>query len=225
MKWRPTRRQFYTLGLPASVCTPAARVIASVDPSTDTFVLPGHGFEAGDLVRFEPAAEDAVLPAPLSGSLLYEVYGPPGSDLFQVRAVGGALINITNEGTGLFRVIEDFGPRLDVILQAMARWCDGHATPYTPPSKEQAGWPPDELIMCACELAALKVAMVLRVSSPAYSLEVIKSQADKAQTFLDKMAAGRPSAVTPMDATPDRPELGARAFARRVSRGWGTDAV
>lgn len=224
-KWRPTRAQFYTLGLPASVCTLASRVVASADSATDTLVLAGHGFGGGELLRFEAAAQDAVLPAPLSASLLYEVESPPpGSDLFRVRS-GGALVNLTTAGTGPFRVIEDFGPKLDLILEAEARWCDDHAIPYAPPDDALDGWPPFSLVKCACELAALKVSRVLRVSAPGYSADDLKAQADGAQAFLDKLRAGKPLAVQPVDATPTTPEVGAKVYVRRKGHGFRRDEL
>ena len=226
-RWQPTRAQFYALsGLSAAACVPASRVVASVDPATDTFVLPGHGFDVAALLRFEAAVEDGVLPAPLVGSSLYEVAGAPGSDLFQVRTVGGSVVNITDVGTGPFRVIEDFGPKLDAILYARARWCDDHAIPYSPPTgTPPEGWPPDSLVLCSCKLAAVDVADVLRSSAPSYDKADLVRAAGEAQKFLDQLRAGKPLAVPPTDATPKTPELGARAFSRKPPRGWKVEAV
>lgn len=225
--WRPTRAQFFALGLPAESCTAPARVVVSVNVATDTFELPGHGFVAGDLLRFtatgEVAGVPATLPGGLSSGLLYQA-APVGGDLFQVLPqAGGVVVNVTNEGTGLLSVVADYLPKLDVMLDTYARWCDDHAVPYSPPFDEND--PPPSLVLCACELAALKFAMLVRAASPAYSLEDLQKRAEGAQVFLDKLREGKPLAVLPKDQTPAVSEMGAVGFSRRVSRGFRRDAL
>lgn len=226
-KWAPTRAKFYALsGIPAAACVASARVVGSVDPTTDTVVVSGHGFETGTRVRFEVASEDGELPAPLSGALLYQAVEVSGTDLFKVAELDGALVDLTTSGTGPLRILEDFGAKLDAILYARARWCDDHAIPYTPPAVVADGWPPDSLELCAVKLAALDVADVLRSASPAYSKEDLVRAANSAQTFLDKLRDGRPLAVAPVDATPAVAELGGKAVTRsRPSKGWKVSAV
>ena len=226
-KWRPTRAQFFALGLPAESCTAPARVIATVYPNDDTLELPGHGFAAGDLVRFTATGDvlgtPAALPGGLSGALLYQA-APVGGDLFQVLPqAGGAAVNLTSAGSGVIAVVPDYLPKLDTILDAMARWCDDHAIPYAPPFDETD--PPPSLVKCACELAAVKFAMVVRASSPTYSLEDLQKAADAAQVFLDKLRSGKPLAVAPKDQTPAVAEMGAVGFSRRPSRGFRRDVL
>lgn len=226
-KWRPSRAQFFALGLPAESCTAPARALANIFATENAFELAGHGLADGDFVRFmatgDTATTPAALPAPLSGALLYQAV-PLGGDLFQVRPqAGGAVVDLTTTGAGVISVVPDYMPKLDAILYSMARWCDDHAIPYSPPFDENA--PPDSLLKCACELAALKFAMVVRAASPSYSLDDVKAAADAAQVFLDKLRSGKPLAVQPKDQTPAVAELGARAFSRRPARGFRRDAL
>lgn len=226
-KWRPTRAQFFALGLPAESCTAPARVIANVYPNDDTFELAGHGLSEGDLIRWtvtgDTPAAPAALPAGLSGALLYQAV-PLGGDLFQVRPqAGGAIVNITTAGSGAIAIVPDYLPKLDIILDAMARWCDDHAIPYSPPFDEDD--PPTSLVKCSCELGAVKFAMVVRASSPTYSIEDLQKAADAAQVFLDKLREGKPLAVQPKDQTPTVAEMGPKGFSRRPSRGFRRDAL
>lgn len=228
-KWAPTRAQFFALGLAAEACSAPVRSLAAVYPTDDTFELPGHGLSLADLVRFTATGDGfgttAALPAPLTGGTLYEAV-PLGGDLFQVRPQGGgAVVNLTTAGTGVIAVVPDYLPKLDVMLEARARWCDDHCIPYAPPSDAQDGWPSPSLVLCACKLAALDFAMVVRSASPAYSIDDVKAESEKAQVFLDKLREGKPLAVQPVDATPELAEVGARAFKRRPPRGWGTDSL
>jgi hypothetical protein len=227
-KWAPTRAQFFALGLPAEACSAPVRSLANVYPTDDTFELAGHGFSDGDLVRFTATGDGplttATLPAPLSAAVLYEV-AIVGGDLFQVRGTGGAIVNLTTAGAGVIGVVPDYLPKLDIILEARARWCDDHAIPYTPPADAQDGWPSPSLVLCACKLGALDFALVVRSASPAYSVEDVKTESEKAQVFLDKLRDGKPLAVQPVDATPAVAELGAKGFSKRRSRGFGRDSL
>lgn len=222
MAWSPTRAQFFLLGLPPESCTALARTLEAVDAAADTFELVGHGFEEADLMRFRAEGDGAALPAGLSSSLLYEAV-PVGDSLFQARAVGGAVVNITDAGAGVITVTADYLLKLDRVLYTMARWVDDHATPYDVASDTFV--PPPSFEKCACELAALKVATTFRAASPSYSIEDVRKTAEDAQAFLDKLRSGKPLAVTPVDATPGRAELGARAFSRRPPRGFRRDAL
>lgn len=226
-KWAPTLAQFYALGLPAESCTAPARVLANVFPGDNAFELAGHGFSDGDLVRFMATGDTfdtpAALPAPLSGALLYQAV-MVGADLFQVRPqAGGSVIDLTAAGAGVISVVPDYLPKIRLILDYRARWCDDHATPYRPPFDETE--PPESVVIAACHLAALDVAMVIRASSPSYSLDDVKARAERAQAFLDKLREGKPLAVVPKDQTPAIAEMGARAFSRRPSRGHRRDTL
>lgn len=225
MSWVPTRAQFFALGLSAESCVAPVRPVSAVDVATDTLTLAGHGFEEADLLRFVATGEGlgltATLPAPLSASVLYEAV-PVGGDLFQVRPNGGgAVINLTSAGEGVIGVVADWMSKLDIILTHRARWVDDHAIPYTPPFAT----PPESFVICACELAALDFAMSCRASSPSYSLEDVRTRAAAAQAWLDKLRSGKPLAVTPVDSTPGKVELGARGFSHRPSRGWKVDCL
>lgn len=225
-KWKPTRRQFFTLGLPSEACTAPARPV-SVDATSDTFELPGHGFELADLIRFRADGQSldttAALPAPLVASVLVEAV-PIGGDMFQVRpSGGGAIIALTNAGAGVVQVVADYMAKLDLILEAEARYVDDHATPYDVDSETFV--PPLSFVKAACERAALKVATTLRSASPSYSIDDVRKAADAAQVFLDLLRSGKPLAVRPVDATPAIAEMGAQAFSRRPPRGFRRDSL
>lgn len=227
-KWRPTRAQFFALGLPPEACSAPVRSLANVYPTEDVFELAGHGFSDGDLVRFTATGDGlgstATLPAPLSGAVLYEVVATSG-DLFQVRGAGGTIVNLTTAGVGVIAVVPDYLPKLDIMLEARARWCDDHCIPYLPPADALDGWPSASLVLCACKLTALDFAMVVRSASPAYSVDDVKAESEKAQTFLDKLRDGKPLAVQPVDATPAIAELGAKGFSTRPSHGFKRDRL
>jgi hypothetical protein len=228
-KWTPTRAQFFALGLPAEACSAPVRSLAAVYPTDDTFELAGHGLSTGDLVRFTATGgglgETPALPAPLTGGTLYEAV-PVGGDLFQVRTVGGSVVNLTTAGTGVIGVVPDYLPKLDVMLEARARWVDDHCIPYTPPADTPpTGWPPTSLVLAACKLAALDFASNVRSASPSYSIDDVKAAADKAQAFLDELRKGKPLAVQPVDATPAVAEMGSKGFSRRPSRGFKRDSL
>ncbi len=228
MGWRPTRAQFFTLGLPPESCTALPRTLAAVDVGASSFELVGHGLEDGDHIRFRAEGDGGTLPAPLSATVLYEA-APVGDSLFQVRALGGALVTLTDAGTGVITVTADYAAKLDSILEHFARWVDDHAIPYGAPDKgvspfENATVPPS-FVLCACQLAALCVATTLRAAAPSYSIDDVRTAATAAQVFLDKMRDGKPLAVPPVDKTPELAEVGARAFKRRPSRGFGREEL
>lgn len=226
-KWRPTRAQFFALGLPPEACTAPARALANVFDDDNTFELAGHGFADGDLLRFSATGDDtAALPDPLTGAVLYEA-APVGGDLFQVRGIASTVVELVDAGTGVICVTADFLPRLDVMLEHRARWCDDHAIPYHPPDDTPPdGWPPPSLVLCCCKLTALDFAMNVRAASPSYSIDDVKAAADAAQVFLDKLRSGKPLAVQPVDATPTKAEMGPRAFTRsHASKGFRREKV
>jgi hypothetical protein len=228
-KWRPTRAQFFALGLPAESCTAPARALANVFAADNVFELAGHGFSDGDLVRFTATGDTplapAALPAPLSGAVLYEAV-VLGGDLFQVRPQGGgAVINITDAGAGVISTIADNMAKLDLILELVARWVDDHAIPYRPPDETQQGWPPESFVRAGCKIAALDFATNVRAASPTYSIDEVRKEAEAMQAWLNKLREGKPLAVPPVDATPAVPEMGPRVFSRRPPRGFRRDSV
>lgn len=227
-KWRPTRAQFWALGLPAESCTAPARPVTTVFTAEDAFELAGHGFADGDAVRFiatgDVAGDPPALPAPLSGAVLYEA-APLSGDLFQVRGIGGGVVDLTDEGTGVISVVADVLVKLDVLLEHAARWVDDHATPYHPPDgTPPAGWPPESFIRCACKIAALDFAVNVRAASPTYSIDDVRKEAEAAQIWLDKLRSGKPLAVQPTDATPTVAEMGPKARSR-APRGFRRDRL
>lgn len=202
-----TRAQFYALGLPAAACTPESRSLSSVIAASDAFELLGHGFSEGDLVRFVALGEGAALPAGLSAAELYEI-DPTSSDLFKVK-LAGVPVAIADAGEGVIAVVEDIASKIDEALEAASSYLDAHAKAYKPPFKTPY---PKWATRTVCKLAALDVALVLRRSNPSYSLDDIKAEAEKAEAFLARLDAGKPTADDPADQSPGKPEAGARGW-------------
>lgn len=220
--WKPTRQQFFDLGLPAESCTAVARTLDAVTLSGSIFTLDGHGFTEGDRLRFTLDGEGAALPAPLSAALVYLAV-PTSDSTFSVATLGGSGVMLSDVGSGVISVVLDFGPRLDRILEHFARYVDNHATPYAPPFTAETV--PADFVLMACRLAALQVATILRATTPSYSIEDIRQNAALAQSWLDKLKSGTPLAVPPTDRTPGVAEMGARSFKRNPGRGWRTDGL
>lgn len=214
-----TRQDFYTFGLPAAACVPDSRSLASVDASSSTFELPGHGFVESDVLRFVALGAGAALPAGLSAGLLYGAF-PIGSDLFQATW-NGAPVTITTSGAGVIAVVEEIGPKIDRILEARSSYVDANAIAYTPPFR--APFPP-WAVQIVCKLAALDVALTLRRSIPGYNLDEVRKEADRAEAFLARLAEGKPTADNPADQTHAIAEAGARGW-KRESRGWDGGGV
>ncbi len=133
-----TDADLYTHGLPAGSLAPSARVLSAVDPSTDTFTLPGHGMTRNDPLRWEN--QGGVLPAGLSASLVYYALPVADSDaLFQASlSPSGSPVNVTDAGTGATSVVISMGGRILAARAAADGEIDeairpGNDTPLTAP--------------------------------------------------------------------------------------------
>lgn len=211
-----TRADFFAYGLPASACTPEVRTLASVDGDASTFELAGHGFSDSDIVRFKADGTGSALDTALSASTRYKVL-TNGDSLFSVTTLGDVAVVLAGDGVGVICVVEDFAPKLDTILAARSSYALNKCKAYKPPFA--AGETPIELVMVVCHLAAPDVAIMLRSSSPAYSIEDLTARAKQADIFLSEKNAGDTFASDPPDATPAVAEAGARSWSL-PSRGW-----
>jgi hypothetical protein len=215
-----TRAHFFAYGLPASACTPEVRSLASIDALASTFELAGTGFTTGDVVRFKVDGAGAALDSALSLSALYKVI-TIGDSLFSVTDLAGTPIVLAGDAVGVQAVVEDFGPKLDGILAARSSYAINKCKAYRPPFV--VGEEPLELVMVICQLAAVDVAITLRSSSPAYSIEDLQKRATMADIFLSEKNKGDTFATDPADSTPTSPEMGARSFAG-VAQDWLNEA-
>jgi hypothetical protein len=211
-----TLADFFLYGLPASACTPEVRSLASVDVLTSTFELAGHGFTDGDVIRFKADGAAAALDSSLSPSLRYKVV-TNGDSLFAVTTLAGAAIVLAGDAVGVICVIEDFTPKLLSMLAARSSYALNKCKAYRPPFAE--GETPIELVMVVCHLVARDAAIMLRASSPAYSIDDLTQRAKEADIFLSEKDKGSTFATDPVDATPVLAESGARSW-KLGSRGW-----
>jgi len=121
------RANVYALGLPPEAFARAPRLVESASPAADTLSLRAHGFATDDPVTLAVqsssilGATAAALPAPLLEGTVYYVRAS-GSDVLQLAAApGGAAINLTSAGAGIFGILRDHGTDLDAaIVQATA---------------------------------------------------------------------------------------------------------
>jgi len=133
-----TREDVYRQGVPRGALVSRGRVVASVDITSDTLELEGHGLEAGSEVQFR-AGENGALPAPLSTSAVYYALPVSGSDsLLQLETAPGAgAINLTSSGAPPVLLVVPLGPSVDALLDAYSRWVDsklvGHHVPLASP--------------------------------------------------------------------------------------------
>jgi hypothetical protein len=211
-----TLADFFTYGLPAAACTPEVRSLASVDVITSTFELAGHGFTDGDVIRFKADGAAAVLDSALSPSLRYQVI-TNGDSLFSVTTLAGVPIVLVGNAVGVICVVEDFTPKLLAMIAARSSYALNKCKAYRPPFA--SGETPVELVMVVCHLIARDAAIMLRASSPAYSIEDLTQRAKEADIFLSEKDKGSTFATDPVDATPILAESGARSW-KLGSRGW-----
>lgn len=133
-----TRAHLYALSALSSVLQDCARLVWSVDASSNRITLGGCGLELDAPLQFV-AGDAGALPAPLSANTVY--YARPIADsdsLFEVAATpGGAAIDLTTAGTMPFYVVVPIGPTMDQILEKNSRIIDAkmsaHAVPFSAP--------------------------------------------------------------------------------------------
>lgn len=216
----PSRAQFFAFGLPASACTPEVRSLASVDSSASTFDLAGHGYTDGDIVRFRAEGLSASVDSALSPSARYKVI-INGDSLFSVTDLADAPIVLAGDAVGVICVVEDFGPKLDAILSARWSYALNKCKAYRPPFVTA----PEELVMVVCHLAARDVAIMLRASSPAYSIDDLTQRAREADIFLSEKNAGDTFATDPEDTTPTSYEMAATSFYSEPQDWYGGEGL
>lgn len=222
MSWRPTRQQFYTYGLAAACCTAEARQVQSVTTgSPGVFELLGHGMEDGSIGRFRAEGNPSSLPTGLAATNVYEVL-TNGGDLFTVK-LAGVPVAVTAAGEGVLTWIQDMGATLDDMLDGNVSYLEANARAYKPPFQTPPLW----AIMTVCELTAYKFALVLRQSSPSYSLEDLRKKYDDAQAFVARLNTGEPTADDPPDASPETREGAAVGWQETNpdGRGWFGDTL
>lgn len=121
-------RDFYDY-LKSEAITNSARRVASVDPTTNRLLVPGHGLASGDVIRVElgdaPFGDAAALPSPLSAFTPYYVL-VASSDLVSLALTsGGSAIDITTAGTGLLSIVVDMEASLTRVLTQNASRVNG----------------------------------------------------------------------------------------------------
>ena len=126
-----TDADLYRHGLPRGLVTGEARPV-TIDASADTIALAGHGLEAGDTLEVVATT----LPGGLSASTTYYVVSPT-ADRFQVAATsGGAAIDLTSAGAGVY-VVPSFSTELEEVREYASRLVDtyviGHEVPFSAP--------------------------------------------------------------------------------------------
>lgn len=211
-----TRAQFYAMGMPPAACVPESRTLSSVIVDSSAFELPGHGFTGGEFVRFVALGAGAALAAGLDAAQLYEVE-VASADLFRATLAGAPVV-ITTAGSGVIAVVEDITAKIDEILEAASSYLDAHAKAYRPPFAPPY---PKWATRTVCKLAALDVALVLRRSNPSFNLDDIRTEAEKAEAFLQRLDLGKPTADRPVDQTPSKAEAGAYGWKKKPSQDWG----
>ncbi len=205
--WSATLDDLFTFGLPGSTATPEARAIASVDPITGLFEVPGHALFGGERVRVRAAGAGGAIPAGLQVRSFYTVAPPEDEDFFLLR-FNGVPVTLTDAGTGVLTLSVGILPKLQRILAARTSYVVAHFKAYQGPWETPPEWAP----LIVAQLAAYDAASVLRVASPQYSLEELRKRAERAEEFCARGDDGKPyeDGTGPVDATPMIAEMGAR---------------
>lgn len=133
-----TIEDVYLMGVPRGALISPARIVASVDVSSNRIEVEGHGLGVDAAIQFV-ADQGGVLPAPLAALTIYYAIPVAASDsMLQVAAsVGGPAIDLTTAGTSPFRLHVPIGPSIEQELEAHSRWADtllpAHQVPLEPP--------------------------------------------------------------------------------------------
>jgi len=207
--WRATLADLFTFGLPGATATPEPRSIASVDPSTGRFELPGHALFGGERARVRAEGDGAYVPTGIDPRRFYDVAEPDDADFFALT-LNGSPVSFSDCGAGVLVLLVDLRPKMLRVLAARTSYVVAHFKAY------QGPWttPPDWAPLVVAQLAAYDIAGTMRVSSPQYSLDQLEKRAMKAEAFCARGDAGVPyeDGTGPVDATPNEAEMGARAF-------------
>ncbi len=126
----------YAHGVPHGTLVSQALLISSVDATLNRIEVGAHGLVT-DREIFFVADEDGVLPAPLAELTAYYARRVSSSVIEVAATVGGAAIDLTDEGTAPFRLHIDLEAKANGILEAKSRDFDqlaiGHAVPFEVP--------------------------------------------------------------------------------------------
>ncbi|HSM93376.1 MAG TPA: hypothetical protein VLT47_10870 [Anaeromyxobacteraceae bacterium] len=197
--WVASRYDLTRFGVTAAALVPEARTAQVVDVPSCTFALPGHGFGGGEQLELAPAA-GGVLPAGTSAiaSYLTKLLPSQSSRLFTITNLDGSPVTITDAGSGVLTVLVDMGPTVDAIMAAETSLVVARAKAYRGPWTTPPAWAP----AMVADLAGPRIAKLLRVSSPQYSITDLMTFREQALRQLDSMAKGEPmnDGVGPIDA-------------------------
>ena len=174
--------------IPPGVLANPGRLIAAVSVSTEVLTLEGHGFSAGDTIRFR-ADSGGSLPSPIVDGTAYYA-APLTSDTFTISTTPtGSPVNITTVGDNVIVVkalpfaqwIEESSAMLEQTLPA-------HVVPIT-------GTVPVPVRMYTAVLVAMRA--LAHVGS---STALVQAQLDFFSKQADKWARGVPlrGAVVPV---------------------------
>ena len=196
----------YSFGLPHGAVPNPGRLVASVNPSTNEFLLDVHGFDANDQVQFR-AEGSGSLPSPLVAGTTYYAQ-PLTENTFSVSATsGGATLDITTAGARVVVIAQL--PVLAAIAWASRIIDDmlpAHVVPMTAPFHEI-------IIMTCAELAAGKL-----LSRSGSSTKSLGDMVDQARKRLERWSKGVPLRG---DNVPTPTNLAASATVPYLdSRGW-----
>lgn len=177
-----TRQDLYRYGLPRGLLANPGRLVASVDTSTETFVLDGHGFEDDDELLFR-AEEGGTLPAPLvAGTTYYAIR--VSYDSFRVAASsGGSAINITAAGSSTV-VSTSLEPTIDAELERFSRLVDSYIPAHAVPLESPY---PAVVVSIVAKLAAESLLAITGQASAS-----ITASAEQTRKELARLMAGVP---------------------------------
>lgn len=203
-----TRADLFSNGIPQAALVPLSRTVKSVSTATSRFVVPGHGLDENSPLRVESSGS---VPAPLDPSTVY--YAAPvldSEDLLQLRtAPGGAVVTLTDAGTGVVRLAPQLGSQIDRTLEMMSRKVDEHLRAHTTPL---VTWP-SLVTLVVVALAAQHLVGVRGLLNPQYADQLgrIQQSADWAMRMLEAWRKGQAVAGLALveDQTPDTHESSA----------------
>jgi len=174
--------------------------------------LTGHGLVLGSLLQFSLEGQAAfgatanALPGGVSVDANYTAAPLAGSNLFQVRPQGGALINsFSSEPVGPFAIVVDpEAALLEQLDDATAR-IEEKLTANAPPIRPDpiTGLYPSILVGICARMAARQAVIALGLQNPQYAAQqkMLLDGAAADDLMLATWLAGRPINVRPLDQT------------------------
>jgi hypothetical protein len=202
MGWQATRWDLTRFGIPAAALVPESRVATVVDVPSCTLSIPGHGFAGGEQLELVPAGLGSALPTGTSAIAAYlaKLLPSQSSRLFTLTNLDESPVTITDAGAGVLTVLVDLGPTVDAIMAAETSFLIAHAKAYAGPWTTPPVWAP----MIVADLAGPRIAKLLRVASPQYSLEDLMTFRKQALDMCARLDTGEPypDGTGPIDADP-----------------------